>query len=124
MLTSNFVHISAVDWSSKLDSFGEIVEAYEDIKQCISIILLPVKGSVPHRLDFGTEIYKYIDLPAQRAIPSIIYEATKALEKWEPRIIVNSVSVSPLAYHHYQITVSWSPKNEYDRSVIMQEVTV
>lgn len=122
MLTANFVHISSLDWSSKLGAFGEIVEAYEDIKQCISIILLTVKGSVPHRPEFGTEIFKYIDLPAQRAVPKIIYEATKALEKWEPRIVVNSVSVSALEYHHYQIKVSWSPVNEYDKTVITQEV--
>lgn len=124
MPTANFVNISSVDWSSKLGAFGEIVEAYDDIKQCIYIILLTVKGSVPHRPDFGTEIYKYIDLPTKRAVPGIIYEATKALEKWEPRINVNSVSVSPLDFHHYQITVSWSPVNEYDNSVITQEVSI
>lgn len=123
-MSIRFAHISSVDWSSKLGAFGEIVEAYDDIRQCIDIILLTVKGSVPHRLDFGTDIYKYIDLPAKSTIPHLIYEATKAIEKWEPRAVVETVEVRPVEAHHFQIVVTWSPKDGNSDQTIVQEVNL
>lgn len=122
-MSTEYVHISSLDWSSKLCAFGKIVESYDDIKQCIEIILLTIKGSVPHRLDFGTELYKYIDLPATSAVPHLIYEATRAIEKWEPRAIVYTVEVKPIEAYHYQIIVTWSPKDKYDQQII-QEVEI
>ena len=54
MPESSFKKITSIDWSSKLGSLGDIVEGLDDIRQCISIILGTQKGSLPHRLEFGT----------------------------------------------------------------------
>ena len=60
--------ITYADWQYKLDTIGSVAEGKEDINQCIAIILLTPKGSVPHRPDFGSNIYKYIDYPRKRSI--------------------------------------------------------
>lgn len=115
--------IVATDWSSRLHALGEIVEATEDIRQCIAIILGTVKGSVPHRVDFGCELWRYIDLPPQIAVPYITYEATSAIERWEPRAVLDDVSVVALEPHHYQLRVSWHPKDS-ESTPVVQEVTI
>lgn len=116
--------VTATDWSSKLNDFGSIVEGVEDIQQCLAIILSTIKGSVPHRLDFGTEIYKYIDLPPQVAIPYLAYEVTSSLEKWEPRAIVDDVDIQPIESHHYSIKVSWHPVDLESSQSMVQEVII
>lgn len=118
---ASFKKISATDWSSKLNALGEIVEGYDDIKQCIEIILLTSKGSVPHRPEFGCDIFKYLDLPANHAVPRLVYEAHEALKRWEPRIDVESVTAEAKEAHHYLLTITWRPKAEYEQQ-ISQEV--
>lgn len=121
---STYKKVIATDWSSKLDALGEIVEATEDIRQCIAIILSTVKGTVPHRPEFGCELWRYIDLPPQIAVPYITYEATSAIEKWEPRAIIDDVSVSALEPHSYRLQVSWHPKDSESSAPIVQEVEI
>ena len=118
--------VIATDWSSKLNEFGSVAEGLEDIKQCIAIILCTLKGSVPHRLDFGTEIYKYVDLPPQIAIPYMSYEVTSAIEKWEPRAVVDDVDIQPIQSHHYCIKITWHPADSDLEltSQIVQEVNL
>ena len=79
MPESSFKKITSIDWSSKLNGLGEVVEGLDDIRQCISIILGTQKGSLPHRLDFGSDLWKYIDLPPSVAKPHIIREAAQAI---------------------------------------------
>ena len=58
---TNLNEITYVDWQLKLNAIGGVAEGADDINQCIAIILLTKKGSVPHRPTFGSDIYKYID---------------------------------------------------------------
>lgn len=90
---TNLNEITYVDWQLKLNSIGGVAEGVDDINQCIAIILMTRKGSVPHRPTFGSEIYKYIDYPVNEAVPNIVRETTDALTIWETRINLNSVSV-------------------------------
>ena len=85
--------ITYADWQYKLDTIGSVAEGAWDINQCIAIILLTPKGSVPHRPDFGSNIYKYIDYPVNEASANIVREATDALTLWETRIEVNNIEV-------------------------------
>lgn len=119
---ASFKKISATDWSSKLNALGEIVEGYDDIKQCIEIILLTSKGSVPHRPEFGCDIFQYLDLPADHAVPQLIYEAHGALKRWEPRIDVESVTAQAQEPYHYVLTITWRPKAEYEQQVIQEVI--
>lgn len=83
--------ITSADWQPRLGEIGSVVEGYEDINQCIRIILTTPKGSVPHRPEFGSDIYKYIDYPVNEAIPNIIKEAIEAINTWEPRVRIKSI---------------------------------
>ena len=125
--STSYVNISSQDWSPKLGELGQVVEGLDDIKQCIEIILTTPKGSVPHRLDFGCDIYKFVDSPPAAATSYIVSEVYNALSKWEPRITVESVQVIPNNFAHYTIQVNWSPTEDYvaaSYQTISQEVLV
>lgn len=84
--------IKLVDWQPKLNEIGNVVEGIEDIDQCIKIILMTRKGTDPHRPEFGSDIWKYIDYPINEAIPNIIREAYDAIAFWETRVQINSIT--------------------------------
>lgn len=83
--------IESIDWQPELGKIGSVVENIEDINQCIRIILMTPKGSDPHRPEFGSDIWKYIDYPVNEAIPNIIREAIDAINTWEPRVEIKSI---------------------------------
>ncbi len=85
--------IKYVDWQMKINAIGEVVEGAEEINQCISIILLTPKGSLPHRPTFGSNIHLYLDYPINEAKANIIRETIDAITEWETRVSVNTVSI-------------------------------
>ena len=89
---ANLNEIKSVDWQPKLNQIGNIVEGIEDIDQCIKIILMTRKGTDPHRPEFGSDIWKYIDYPINEAVPNIIREAFDAIALWETRVQINSIT--------------------------------
>lgn len=122
---SQYRRISSIDWSSKLGSFGEIAEGLDDIRQCIAVILGTQKGSVPHRPEFGCDLWKYIDLPVTAAKPRIIVEAMQALSRWEHRAVIESVTAEAQSDSHYLLTVNWHAANPGTAAAdIIQEVQV
>lgn len=107
---TNLNEITYVDWQLKLNSIGEVAQGVDDINQCIAIILLTKKGTVPHRPTFGSDIYKYIDYPINEATPNIVREATDAITMWETRIKINSIKVE-IAESNLTVKVEWTLKN-------------
>ena len=85
--------IKYVDWQCKLNDIGSVAEGIGDINQCIAIILSTQKGSVPHRPTFGSDILKYVDTPVNVAKPNITREVIDAINIWETRVNVDSVSI-------------------------------
>lgn len=85
--------IRAADWQPELGSLGDVVVGEEDVRQCIGTILTTPKGSVPHRPDFGSEVWRYVDWPLQAARPHIVRETVEAITRWEPRVEVTRVVV-------------------------------
>ena len=102
--------ITYIDWQFKLDSIGGVAEGIEDINQCIAIILRTPKGSVPHRPTFGSDIYKYIDYPVTSAKANIIRESIDAINLWETRVIVDSVSID-INENQLNVKVQWKLKD-------------
>lgn len=102
--------IKYADWQPELNKIGSVVEGIDDINQCIAIILTTRKGSVPHRPEFGCDIWKFIDNPVNIAIPNIIREATDAINLWETRIEIESITAT---VDESQITlqITWILKN-------------
>lgn len=89
---ANLQDIKSVDWQPKLNEIGSVVEDIDDIDQCIKIILMTRKGSDPHRPEFGSDIWQYIDAPVNVAIPNIIREAMDAINIWETRVQINTIT--------------------------------
>ena len=115
---TNLNEITYVDWQVKLNTIGDVAEGVDDINQCIAIILLTRKGSDPQRQTFGSELYKYVDYPVNEAIPNIIRETTDAINLWETRIKVNSVS-AVIDSTNITIKVEWTLKDSKDRKSVV-----
>ena len=86
--------IQATDWSVALGDYGNVVTYVDDIAQCINIILGTPKGSDPLRPEFGSDLWKYIDHPFDRALPHLVRESIDAIATWEPRVEIISVMPS------------------------------
>lgn len=78
---------------------GAVATGLADIKQCIDFILRTIPGSCPFRPLFGSNIYRYIDREARIAIPNIKKEIFEALDLWEPRITIQSITHETASGH-------------------------
>ncbi|WP_040699556.1 GPW/gp25 family protein [Nocardia vinacea] len=71
-----------------------LVGADQEIKESIRLILGTAPGERPMRPEFGCAIHEFAFAPADAATAGqIIYEVRAALERWEPRIDVDTVQV-------------------------------
>lgn len=89
---TNLQDIKSVDWQPKLNEIGSVVEDIDDIDQCIKIILMTRIGSDPHRPEFGSDLWQYIDAPVNIAVPNIIRGAMDAINIWETRVQINAIT--------------------------------
>jgi hypothetical protein len=116
-------NITSADWSMALDTagapgsgIGNVVQGVADVNQCIQIILTTSKGSDPLRPTFGADVWRYIDAPIDAAIPAIVREVTEAILRWEPRVTLVAINVTPVvagetqAGAHLNIRVTWRLK--------------
>lgn len=77
---------------------GEIaMSRYEaDIREAIMIILGTAPGERVMRPDFGCGIYRYVFAPNTTRTASLVrFDVEEALNRWEPRIVLESVTVQP-----------------------------
>ncbi len=109
--------IKSVDWQPKLGEIGSVVEGVEDINQCIGIILTTPKASDPHRPEFGSDIWKYIDYPVNEAIPNIIREAIDAINTWEPRVEIKSIKAE-VDMANVILKIEWVMKGTTEGQII------
>ena len=80
--------------STKLDTFAEIIEGYEDIAQVYGVILGTQQGAVVLEPLFGVDHLRYIDRPLEDIRGQYIADIIEALTLWEPRAQVESVTLS------------------------------
>jgi hypothetical protein len=79
------------------DATGGIALAVREreIEQAIRLVLQTAPGERPMRPEFGCRIGDYVFGPANAGTAGMItYEVRRALDRWEPRIEVQDVSVS------------------------------
>ena len=81
------------NWQVSINDTGKIVKDFDDIAQCIFLVLSTMKGSDPLRPEFGSEVYAYLDKPMNLVEPMLVYEVFSSLEKWEKRVRVRQVQV-------------------------------
>jgi hypothetical protein len=94
-----------------------MVQDDADIRQAIRIIIFTVPGERVMHPDFGCRIHELIFHPAndQTAATAERY-VREALERWEPRIEVMEVIVTPGAYElgELLIDLSYRTKDRFD----------
>ncbi len=81
-----------------MDARGAVALTNEDneLIQSIYIILSTAPGERVMRPEFGCRIIEYIFAPANLATAGAVEQVVRsALERWEPRIILTEVNVSP-----------------------------
>ncbi len=79
------------------DATGGIALAVREreIEQAISLVLQTSPGERPMRPEFGCRVSDYVFGPANASTSGMIaYEVRRALDRWEPRIDVEDVTVS------------------------------
>lgn len=113
--------IQSLNWSPKLGEFGSIVENFDDIEQCIRIILSTPRGSDPHRPTFATGLFNYIDYPQTAIKQFLIKEVFESLLTWEPRIEIDGVNITfnQTNFGSIEIEVRWRVKQS-----ILEQITV
>lgn len=81
----------------RLDINGDfaLVEAEDDIRESIRIILETAPGERPMRPDFGVGLRRFVFAPLSRGTLSVVqYRIEQGLIRWEARIDVMGVQVS------------------------------
>jgi phage baseplate assembly protein W len=67
-------------------------DTVKSVMQNIKIILTTQRGTDPHRPDFGSDVWQFIDQPLTAiTMGKIKAEITDAIERFEPRVKVKSV---------------------------------
>lgn len=84
--------ISSPVWSYGLSGGGAVAEGLAAIRQCIDIIIRTTPGTDPLRPEFGSDVYKYQDYAADKAIPNIKKAILEAISIWEKRVVVTSIT--------------------------------
>lgn len=83
-------------------------EALDDLRQAIAIILLTRRGSDPLRPEFGSDIWRYLDYPIDRARPHLVREAVAAIRRFEPRVKIERVTVALDAAQHLRLDIHFT----------------
>lgn len=86
-------------WAFPVQTQGGVVllsENQQDIKEAIGIILGTAQGERVMRPEFGSRLAELVFSPANAATVSLAINYTRqALERWEPRINLDDVVVTP-----------------------------
>lgn len=97
--------ITAADWQPKLGEIGVVVVGLDDVDQCVRAVLSTPLGSVPHRPDFGSDLWRYIDWPVSDARPHVVREVVDAIARWEPRVEIVAVTYGPASSDPTTVTL-------------------
>jgi len=76
-------------WDYKLGLKGP-----EEVLQNVRVILDTPKGTLPLDRNFGVD-WSIVDLPIPVAFQRLKAEIVKAVEKYEPRAVINEIEVLP-----------------------------
>lgn len=71
--------------------YGVIVEGIAAIRQRIDLAIRTTKGTDPMRPEFGSFVYKFIDVPVTVAVPNIKAEIIRSLQMWVPEVRVTTI---------------------------------
>jgi len=73
----------------------QLVPGRTEIEQAIWLILSTAPGERPMRPEFGCAVHDYVFAPANTTTAGLmVHEVRRSLERWEPRIDVENVTVT------------------------------
>jgi len=76
-----------------------LVDGERELEQSIALILCTIPGERPMRPEFGCRVHDYVFAPADATTAGLVaYEVRQSLLRWEPRIDVTDVIVTPDPY--------------------------
>lgn len=101
-----YTSITSAHWQPALGTPGDVVTGLRDIDQAIRIILTTPLGADPHRPEFGSRLFDYLDWPVNRVTPHLVRESVEAIQRWETRVSVEQVQVS-IEAEHITLRVQW-----------------
>lgn len=104
-----YTDINSAYWQLSLGGIGNVVQAVEDINQCILIIVTTRKGADPFRPNFGCGIFELLDRPINLVIAEMCKSITDAIALFETRIVVTSVTYE-ITYSSIDFSIGWKLK--------------
>lgn len=73
---------------------GLPISGIEHLRQSIADILSTPLGSRRNRMEYGSKLRRFVDLPINEGWKSAVQaEVARALERWEPRLNLDQVRV-------------------------------
>ena len=76
-----------------------LVQGTADIEQCLHTILGTRKGTDITRPAFGSNHFDWLDTPEDVFIPNCVREVALAIKTWEPRAVLEQVTIAGNATH-------------------------
>lgn len=88
-----------------------------EVEQAMYLILSTTPGERPMRPEFGCPLADYVFAPADATTAGLIsYEVVRAITRWEPRVEVVDVVVTPDAdTSTLWIDIAYRLRDDYDR---------
>lgn len=116
--------IRAEWWGYKLFNPG-VAQDLEQLDQALKVVLTTAQGTDVHRPEFSTGIWNYIDYPIPRATAPVVRDSTEAVERWEPRVTLETVDVLQFNPELSSLTVnvSWQVADSSVAAETTVEVT-
>ncbi|EIV92960.1 GPW/gp25 family protein [Frankia sp. QA3] len=106
-------------WPVGTDAVGAIAmtSGVDELEQAMYLILSTTPGERPMRPEFGCPLADYVFAPADSTTAGLIaFEVVRALTRWEPRIDVVDVDVTPdPADSTLWIDIGYAVRGDYDR---------
>lgn len=106
MAGTNVNDITSAEWSISIKGQGEVEQGFNDINQCIQIIVSTQKGTDPLRPSFGCDMWRFMDYGINEAAPLMVREILDAVATWETRIEITDV-VYALQKDAVEFTIKW-----------------
>jgi phage baseplate assembly protein W len=117
---ATLANIQSSSWELMLDStagggagsgIGQVTQALADVHQTLKIIFSTIPGEDPFRPTFGCDLTTWLDKPITVAAPAVVAAVTAAIQAWEPRISVVSVTaaLNPNVIGQLVVTIVWQP---------------
>jgi phage baseplate assembly protein W len=73
---------------------GQAISGIEHLRQSIADILGTPLGSRRHRMEYGSKLRRFVDMPVNEGWKSAVQaEVARALGRWEPRLKLDQVRV-------------------------------